>query len=62
MLRDEKMDEYKFWGFVLNEDDEFDYGRDLLKEDTYEQLLQLPYNDIDLFYQEWFGANFEIHE
>ena len=44
-LREEKMTEERFWGMAaLNDDDDaFDYGRDILKEGTYENLLSLPY-------------------
>ena len=43
-LHQEKMNEQKFWGLLsLNEDDAFDYGRDILKEGTYETEMVLPY-------------------
>jgi predicted nucleic acid-binding Zn-ribbon protein len=36
-LRSENMDEEKFWGMLaLNDDVQFDYGRAILKEGTYE--------------------------
>ena len=43
-LREEKMTEERFWGMLALDDDEgFDYGRDILKEVTYEALITLPY-------------------
>ena len=37
-IKSETMDEEKFWGLLaLAVDDSFDYGRDILKEGTYEQ-------------------------
>ena len=50
-LRDEKMNEEKFWGMAaLNDDDDaFDYGRDILKEVNYEALISLPYYQFPLF-------------
>ena len=36
-LRNENMDEDKFWGMLaLNDEVQFDYGRNILKEGTYE--------------------------
>ena len=36
-LRSENMDAEKFWGMLaLNDDVQFDYGRNILKEGTYE--------------------------
>ena len=36
-LRSENMDEEKFWGMLaLNDEVQFDYGRNILKEGTYE--------------------------
>ena len=36
-LRNENMDEEKFWGMLaLNDEVQFDYGRNILKEGTYE--------------------------
>ena len=50
-LREEKMNEEKFWGMAaLNDDDDaFDYGRDILKEVNYEALISLPYYQFPLF-------------
>ena len=44
-LRDEKMDDQKFWGMLAMDDDDdaFDYGRDILKDGTYENHIKLPY-------------------
>ena len=44
-LRDEAMDEDKFWGMLAADDDvvAFDYGRDILKENIYEATMDLPY-------------------
>jgi hypothetical protein len=38
------MTEEKFWGLLaLNDEEVFDYGRDILKEGTYETTMKLPY-------------------
>ena len=46
-LNDEKMNEKKFWGLAgLDDDDDFDYGRDIKKEGDYDKDLEqklLPY-------------------
>ena len=44
-LNDEIMDEARFWGMLaLNDDDDaFDYGRDVLKDVTYDTKITLPY-------------------
>ena len=46
---DERMNENKFWGYVMDEQEEFQYGRDVLKEGTYETFLNLPYGEFPLF-------------
>lgn len=50
-LREEKMSEERFWGMAaLNDDDDaFDYGRDILKEVIYETQITLPYYQFPLF-------------
>lgn len=49
-LRTQNMTEEKFWGMLaLNDDAAFDYGRDILKEGTYETVLKLPYEQFPLF-------------
>lgn len=50
-LMDEAMDDDKFWGMAALDDDvvAFDYGRDVLKEGTYETIMQLPYQQLPLF-------------
>jgi hypothetical protein len=50
-LNDEKMDEGRFWGMLaLNDDDDaFDYGRDILKDVTYDTKITLPYEQFPLF-------------
>lgn len=56
-LNDEKMDEARFWGMLaLNDDDDaFDYGRDILKDVTYDTKITLPYEQFPLFTQgDWF--------
>lgn len=35
-LNDERMNEHKFWGYVMGEQEEFNYGRDVLRESIYE--------------------------
>ena len=43
-LRNEAMNEEKFWGLLAtNDEDAFDYGRDILKDGIYETRLTLPY-------------------
>ena len=56
-LREENMTEQKFWGMLaLDDDEEFDYGRDTLKEGTYETVMTLPYDQFPLFTQsDWFA-------
>ena len=46
---DERMNENKFWGYVMDDQEEFQYGRDILKEGTYENQLALPYGEFPLF-------------
>jgi disulfide oxidoreductase YuzD len=50
-LMDEAMNDEKFWGMAALDDDvvAFDYGRDILKEGTYETLIKLPYQQLPLF-------------
>ena len=44
-LNDQEMTEEKLWGMLLADDDEeeFDYGWDDLKEGLYETYCKLPY-------------------
>ena len=43
-LKEEDMTDSKFWGMLaMNDDEAFDYGRDSLKEGTYENQISLPY-------------------
>ena len=55
-LENENVTEEKFWGMLaLNEDDGFDYGRDVLKEGTYETQMVMPYDLFPLFHKrDWF--------
>ena len=55
-LENENVDEDKFWGMLaLNNDEVFDYGRDILKEDVYDNQIILPYKLFDLFTKrDWF--------
>ena len=42
--RNEAMTEEKFWGLLaLNDEEAFDYGRDILKDGIYETRITLPY-------------------
>jgi hypothetical protein len=61
-LNKENMDEQKFWGMLaLNNEDVFDYGRDILKDGTYETTMMLPYNPYPLFTKtDWFKS--ELHK
>lgn len=55
-LEDEKMNENKFWGYQIEVGDQFEYGRDVLKEGTYEDHLDLPYQSFPLFTNPgWYG-------
>ena len=56
-LSDERMNENKFWGYVLDgADNGFQYGRDIIKEGTYEAMLKIPYNEFPLFTKpSWYG-------
>ena len=43
-LMEEAMDEDKFWGMMALDDDAgVEYGRDILKEGTFETTMRLPY-------------------
>lgn len=43
-LEDEQMSENKFWGYVMDDAaEEFNYGRDVIREGTMESRLVLPY-------------------
>lgn len=49
-LNKENVDEDKFWGLLaMNNEETFDYGRDILKETTYDQKITLPYKPYPLF-------------
>jgi len=51
-LMDEAMNEDKFWGMMALDDTvAFDYGRDILKEGTFETTMRLPYKRWPLFIQ-----------
>jgi hypothetical protein len=44
------MNEDKFWGYILNEEQgEFQYGREVVRDGTYESQLKLPYHQFPLF-------------
>jgi hypothetical protein len=44
------MNENKFWGYVMDDGtEEFNYGRDVIKEGTFENKLVLPYSSFPLF-------------
>ena len=43
-LLEEEMTDEKLWGMAGMDDDAgFDYGRDILKEGTYETIIRVPY-------------------
>ena len=49
-LIDEPMNEDRFWGMMALDDSEgVDYGRDNLKEGTFETTMRLPYKQWPLF-------------
>jgi len=57
-LESEVMTEAKFWGMAMeDEDEDFDYGRDFLKDGNYDQKLEhkddgcMPYESLPLFLQ-----------
>ena len=45
------MNENKFWGYVMDDDGagEFQYGRDIIRDGTFEATLKLPYTEFPLF-------------
>lgn len=43
------MGEDKFWGYADEGGMQFDYGRDVLMEDTYEKYLFNPYSEFKLY-------------
>lgn len=55
-MEEEKMTEQKFWGMAgINEDEEFDYGRDVVRDGSYDRQLIQPYREMALFTNaEWF--------
>lgn len=61
-LNKEEMTEEKFWGVLaLNQSSAFDYGRDILKDGTYETIYTLPYECFPLFTKrDWFKN--ELHK
>ena len=58
-LNMEEMTEDKLWGAQAFEDDDaFDYGRDVIKEGSLETRLRLPYKTMPLFTNpEWYSFN-----
>ena len=51
-LKNEKMSKEKFWGVSADDEDEdFDWGRDTLKEGNFEKFIlsQIPYMEFSLF-------------
>lgn len=62
-LKDEAMTEERFWGMLaLNDSPAFDYGRDILKEQTMERWMDnnkmLPYKRFPLFADnEWYRSS-----
>jgi hypothetical protein len=61
-LENENMDEARFWGMIGlgNEDEDFDYGRDFLKEQgvNYDRKLVLPYEALILFLKpDWYKSS-----
>lgn len=51
-LMEEAMNEDKFWGMLaLDDEPGIDYGRDILKEGTFETTMRLPYKQQPLFTQ-----------
>ena len=43
--KESEMTEERFWGLLGADDDvlAFDYGRDVLKENIYDAIIELPY-------------------
>jgi hypothetical protein len=56
-LNGEEVTEEKLWGGnAVDDDDAFDYGRDVIKEGTLESKLRLPYKTMPLFTNpEWYS-------
>ena len=50
------MTEQKFWGLAgIGDNEEFDYGRDVIRDGEYDRMLILPYREMPLFLKaEWF--------
>ena len=68
-LAEEEMTEEKFWGLagLGDEDDDFDYGRDVLREQNYDWHLRnvepiaVPYAEIPLFLPpDWFAKTDQV--
>ncbi|CAI2387752.1 unnamed protein product [Moneuplotes crassus] len=47
-LENEDMDEDKFWNYMNSNDNEFNYGRDVLTDRLFEQMIALPYFKFEL--------------
>jgi hypothetical protein len=54
-LAEEKMTEDKFWGYVMDDREDYEYGRDVLREGTYENHLRTPYSEFPLLATSWYG-------
>ena len=53
------MTEQKFWGYVMDEangQEEFQYGREVIREGTFEKYLRPPYKSFPLFTNNGNGA------
>ena len=51
------MNEHKFWGYVdEQQQEEFQYGREVVREGQYERFLKTPYHEFPLFTNTMFGG------
>jgi len=56
-LTDEQMNEVKFWGYNMDDEEDEGLGREVLKESTYDKKLRCPYKEFPLFQHSWLGDN-----
>jgi len=47
-LENEEMDEDKFWNYMNNDDNEFQYGRNVLTDKTLDDIMRTPYQKFEL--------------
>jgi hypothetical protein len=47
-LENEAMDEDKFWNYMNDNDNDFEYGRSVLTDTTLEKIIKCPYSKLEL--------------